>query len=154
MKIAKIFFILLLSVSAIAFGSAAFAGDIVVYGDSQVDEVAQRRVVEAILQKKPSIAFRVGDIVNDGHDHNYQRFLYNRIDYIVTGGGGSPLHDQVRTSPYLQKFSKTYHFCLLSPDRDSLTAKVFDVDLNLIDEFTIPSIGAEKPEPNSVVYAP
>ena len=75
--------------------------------------------------------------VFSGHDHNYQRFEYDGIDFIVTGGGGSHLTDRVRTSPYLKAYKKTYHFCLLTPEGDSLKVKVIDVDSNVIDEFTI-----------------
>jgi acid phosphatase type 7 len=28
-----------------------------------------------------------------GHDHNYQHYFKNGIDYFVTGGGGAPLYD-------------------------------------------------------------
>ena len=54
------------------------------------------------------------DLVFNGHDHDYERSSYNDIYYIVTGGGGAPLRDQARTSPYSQLFIKTYHFCKLS----------------------------------------
>lgn len=77
MKMARASF-LLFSLCVAGLFSSAFAGDIVVYGDSRVDEVTQRRVVEAILQKRPSIVFRVGDIVNDGHDPR-QWEIFNNI---------------------------------------------------------------------------
>ena len=74
-----------------------------------------------------------------GHEHNYQRFLQNNIYYIDTGGGGAPLYSQTRSSPYLQKFVKDYHFCALLLKDGTLNVKVFDTNLNLIDEFKIPS---------------
>ena len=58
--------------------SFASAGEIAVYGDSQLDQIAQERVVKAILQFKPSIIFRVGDIVNDGNDPEQWK-IFNRI---------------------------------------------------------------------------
>jgi len=249
----------------------AFAGQIVVFGDSQSDEIAQRKLVRDILFFKPSIVFRVGDNVNDGnnpkqwklfndinrpllktteyfpalgnhekdswlyfdnfkflnhrrwysveregihfivldsnsslrpgseqynwlnadldsvkenikfkivlfhhpifsvgphmedvkgirnillplfekygvsavfsgHNHNYQRFEYQGIVFIVTGGGGSPLTDRSRESPYLKKFVKVHHFCLLFPEKDSLRIRVIDVDLNTIDDFNVPAL--------------
>ena len=248
-----------------------FAGDIVIFGDSQIDEISQRKVVQAVLSVNPSIVFRLGDNVEDGndhnewrafndinkpllntaeyfpalgnheqdsrlyfdnfpflnhrrwysverkgihfivldsnsplgrlseqynwlksdldsiedsvkfrivllhhpiftvgphredeknlrdillplfkkygvaavfsgHNHNYQRLKYQGIDFIVTGGGGARLRDSNRTSPYLKKFVKVYHFCLLSPGDDSLGVRVIDADLNVIDEFNIPAI--------------
>ena len=253
-----------------AFLSNAFAGDIVIFGDSQLNEDVQRKVVQAILVFKPSIVFRVGDNVGDGndpvqwklfndinepllktaeyfpalgnhekesqlyfdnfpllnhkrwysveregihfivldsnsdlssgssqyswlisdlknikrdikfkiavfhhpifdvslheadeknlktvllplfkkygvcavfsgHDHNYQRFEYEGIYFIVTGGGGADLREQFRESPYLQKFEKAYHFCLLSPGADFLRVRIIGIDSNTIDDFTIPS---------------
>lgn len=245
-----------------------FAGNIVVYGDSQSDEWAQKKVVEAILKYKPSMIFRVGDIVDDGndpaqwekfrqiaapllksaeyypalgnhekssplyfenftniqgrhwysvkkdrihfivldsnfplhkkseqyrwleqdlkearlksdliivffhhplfsvgiheedekklkpllmplfkkyhvsavfsgHDHSYQRFMVEGVPYVVTGGGGSHLRDKSRSSPYLKKFKKAYHFCVLSKKENYLEAEVFDVEGKRIDEFRI-----------------
>ncbi len=75
------------------------------------------------------------NLVFSGHSHNYQRFFYDNIYYIVTAGGGAPLHEQKRTSPYLQKFIKTYHFCVLSVEDGFVTVKVLDINLDLIDEF-------------------
>ena len=75
------------------------------------------------------------DIVFSGHDHIYERSLYNNIYYVVAGGGGAPLYDQERTSPHSQVFRKTYHFCRLTVRNRELIVEVFDTDLNLIDEF-------------------
>ena len=77
--------------------------------------------------------------VFSGNDHNYQRFEYQGIYFIVTGGGGSHLYHQSRSSPYLKKFIKAYHFCLLSPGDTGLRIKVVDTDLRVIDDFTIPA---------------
>ena len=81
-----------------------------------------------------------------GHDHNYQRFEYEGIYFIVTGGGGAGLYWQLRTSPYLQKFERTYHFCLLSPGTDFLRIRIIGIDSRIIDDFTIPLIS---PPPHS-----
>lgn len=77
------------------------------------------------------------DVVFASHCHAYERVLYHNIYYIVTGGGGAPLHDQVRKSPYSQLFIKTYNFCKLSVIDNQLIVDVFDIDLNLIDRFKI-----------------
>jgi len=77
------------------------------------------------------------DLIFSGHDHDYERSLYNSIYYIVTGGGGAPLYDQARTSPYSQLFIKAYHFCKLSLINDQLIIEVYDIDSNVIDEFVI-----------------
>lgn len=76
--------------------------------------------------------------VFSGHDHNYQRFKFEGIYFIVTGGGGGKLYYQLRSSPYLEKFKKAYHFCLLSREADHLNIRVIGLDSSTIDEFTIP----------------
>ena len=50
-----LFFCSFLFISAAC--SCVSAGEIVIYGDSQLDEVAQERVVNAILHFKPSVIF-------------------------------------------------------------------------------------------------
>ncbi len=77
------------------------------------------------------------DIVFNGHGHSYERLLFNNIYYIVTGGGGAPLHPPRRKSPYSQRFIKTYHFCRLFVVGSRLIVEVWDVDLKLIDWFAI-----------------
>lgn len=77
------------------------------------------------------------DIVFNGHNHNYQRFLYRNTYYIVTGGAGAPLHNRIRTSPNNQKFIKAYHFCALSIINQQLVINVYDLNLNLIDNFSV-----------------
>jgi len=75
-----------------------------------------------------------------GHDHTYERSVYNDIFYIVTGGGGAPLYDQARTSPYSQLYVKAYHFCTISTSDGQLTVSVFDVNSSLIDQFVIDAL--------------
>jgi predicted MPP superfamily phosphohydrolase len=82
--------------------------------------------------------------VFSGHDHNYQRFKYKGIYFIVTGGGGAHLYGRFRTSRYLQKFMKKYHFCLLSPGTDFLRIRIIGIDSYTIDDFTIPSTANRK----------
>ena len=77
------------------------------------------------------------DIVFNGHEHAYERSLYNDIYYIVTSGGGAPLYDQARTSPYSQVFIKSYHFCHLSISNNKLYLEVLDIDSDIIDEFIV-----------------
>lgn len=75
--------------------------------------------------------------VFSGHSHNYQRFERNGIYFVVTSGGGSILHPQQGTDPYLQKFIMAYHFCLLNIENGALRIRVIDVNLNIIDDFKI-----------------
>ena len=84
--------------------------------------------------------------VFSGHNHNYERLKYHGIDFIVTGGGGSPLLDGKGSSPYLKKFIKAYHFCLISAENSYLSVRVIDPGLNVIDDFSIFQKPSEDPE--------
>jgi len=75
--------------------------------------------------------------VFNGHDHDYERSMYNGTFYIVTGGGGAPLYDQSRDNPYSQVFIKAYHFCALIPRRNQIDVLVLGKDLKEIDRFRI-----------------
>jgi acid phosphatase type 7 len=77
------------------------------------------------------------DLVFSAHDHAYQRFSRNRIQYVVSGGGGAPLHDQARTSPYLQLYLKAYHFCTLKRQDDGLIVDIFGIDSQRLDSFVV-----------------
>jgi|GEM_PF-268134 len=50
--------------------------------------------------------------VFSGHDHLYERSLYNGITYIVAAGGGAPLYNPNQNpNPYQIYAEGTYHFC-------------------------------------------
>lgn len=87
------------------------------------------------LIKKYSI-----QLVFNGHDHAYQRFLKDGVNYIVTGGGGAPLYNKVNNSnaeKYLKKYLKTYHYCLLNSKNKELEIIVYDINNNKIDSLII-----------------
>jgi len=102
-------------------------------GPHDEDEMGLRETIVPLFEK-----YGV-DAVFNGHDHAYERSHCNNIYYIITGGGGAPLYDQERKSPYSQVYVKRYHFCKLERAGDNLKVEVFDYDLNLIDEFKIKS---------------
>jgi acid phosphatase type 7 len=77
--------------------------------------------------------------VFSGHAHDYQRFEYEGMYFVVTGGGGSDLCGQGRANPYLQKFDLIYHFCFLTPENEFLRVKVISINSKIIDEFRIPA---------------
>ena len=80
------------------------------------------------------------DAVFSGHVHFYERIIYNKINYITTGGGGAPIHQVGERSPYSQKILRTFHFCELKIIDNKLHVSVFDSDDNLIDSFDISQI--------------
>jgi predicted phosphodiesterase len=76
------------------------------------------------------------DIVFNGHDHCYERSFCGGIYYIVAGGGGAPLYAQERTHPCSQVYLTEYHFCEISVVGNRMFIKVYDQNLNLIDQFS------------------
>ena len=113
--------------------SFVLAGEIAIYGDSQLDEVAQERVVKAILQFKPSIIFRVGDIVNDGNDPEQWK-IFNRIvspllnttEYYPALGN----HEK-DSSLYFKNFPRIHNQRWYSVERDGLHFIVLDSNSDL-----------------------
>ena len=77
------------------------------------------------------------DMVFSGHSHNYEKFLYHNIYYIVTGGGGAKLYGRSHVAQYSMLFAKVHHFCKLSTSGDQLTVTVLDIDSNVIDQFSV-----------------
>jgi hypothetical protein len=76
------------------------------------------------------------DIVFNGHDHCYERGHVNDIFYIVTGGGGAPLYD-VGEKWWTIHSEKSYHYCLLTINADTLLFEAKNVEGNRIDSFSI-----------------
>ncbi|MCX5714072.1 MAG: metallophosphoesterase [Candidatus Omnitrophica bacterium] len=92
------------------------------------------------------------NLVLNGHVHSYQRFFFDGINFITTGGGGSHLVDVNKANLYLRFSAKTYHFCTLEVKGDVLQVKSFDPDLNLIDQLDIQN--ASVPEEDLEEVAP
>ncbi|MCG3179529.1 MAG: hypothetical protein BIFFINMI_01865 [Phycisphaerae bacterium] len=89
------------------------------------------------------------DVVISGHSHGYQRFVpmftpgeneKHPITYIVSAGGGAPLHDYDR-NPYTAVVMREYHYMLLTVAGAKLDAEVVDIDGKAIDRFEIDKSG-------------
>ena len=115
----------------VKFKIALFHHPIFNVGMHTEDEKGLRPILLPLFQKYGVSA------VFSGHEHSYEHFEYEGMYFIVTGGGGSSLLGQSRDSPYLRKFVKAYHFCLLSPAKDLLRVRVIDINSEIIDDFEI-----------------
>lgn len=52
-----------------------------------------------------------------GHDHNYQHYLKNGVQYFITGGGGAPLYDVAKPPAGLTiKVESVEHFVVVKVD--------------------------------------
>ncbi len=77
------------------------------------------------------------DIVFGGHDHDYERTIpINGVVYIVTGGGGAPLHD-VDSSSWTAYSERTYHFCKIDIMEKKLLLKAIKPDGTVFDSLVI-----------------
>ncbi|MBI4300461.1 MAG: metallophosphoesterase family protein [Chloroflexi bacterium] len=75
-------------------------------------------------------------VVFGGHNHHYQRNLANGVTYIVTGGGGAPLHP-VAIGPWTAYAETTYHFVKISIDGNTLSSVAVRADGSEFDPFTL-----------------
>ena len=65
-------------------------------------------------------------LVFSGHEHAYERFVDRGTTYVVTGGGGAPLHDKRADDSHLEKFQKVYHFCYVCFQDGKFKVQVVD----------------------------
>ncbi len=74
----RIFIAILIVVSACLNPLPLFAQDIAVYSDTQTNHDVHRKLIAAVLNKKPSIVFHAGDLVDNGLDPK-QWAIFNSI---------------------------------------------------------------------------
>ena len=109
------------------------------------DALLLRGILETHL---PRIHARV--LVFNGHIHNYERFERNRVEYVVTGGGGAepyPLLYRGHSDLYRDKGFPVYHYLVLDVSRRGLHAAMWKVKdpeaaelgVEEKDTFTIPA---------------
>jgi hypothetical protein len=74
----------------------------------------------------------VVDAVFSGHNHIFERYLYNGIHYLVTGGGGAPLYGLAADNvPPVRLFGRSAcHRCVVDVDPAAGTLALAAVDLN------------------------
>lgn len=78
------------------------------------------------------------DLVLNGHDHDYERM--SKVDgvlYVVTGGGGKSLYDEVLANPYSKYFLSEYHFVGLIINYHELKLKAIDKRGYMFDDKTL-----------------
>lgn len=69
-------------------------------------------------------------VIFAGHDHDYERTIVNGITYVVSGGGGAPLHGQEysRSNPKSLVFIKRHNFVRVDVTPSTLTLTAWAVD--------------------------
>jgi 3',5'-cyclic AMP phosphodiesterase CpdA len=82
-------------------------------------------------------------LVFNGHDHDYERSLYDGIYYIVAGAGGAPQNGYMglpapHPQEYSQVFAFEFSFAQVDVDGERLILSVYNMDGDLIDHLEIP----------------
>lgn len=96
-------------------------------------------IFESYSDKKISKA----DIVFSGDVHNYERYQYNGINYIVSGGGGAPQNSVKREPDDLySKIGEVFHYCKITVSTSKATFEMICLDKDsdkwvVADTFTI-----------------
>ena len=70
-----------------------------------------------------------------GHNHYYARALVNGVEHITTGGGGAPLYNPHANAQNIVKTDKSYHFCKIDIDHDTLHFSAIRANGSLIETF-------------------
>ena len=80
-----------------------------------------------------------------GHDHNYQHYLKNGIDYVITGGGGAPLYDVSKPPQGITvKVDKIENFVTVSVNGKTAHLTAISIDGRTLDDFEIEAPAAGK----------
>ena len=77
------------------------------------------------------------DIVFHGHDHYYKHHAENGIQYVVTGGGGSPLYDLPAMEPGDIFQARAFHHVKIDETAESLGVSAIDTSGAVLESFTL-----------------
>jgi hypothetical protein len=78
-----------------------------------------------------------------GHNHYYARAVVNGVHHITTGGGGAPLYNPNPNYDSIVTVSKSYHFCKISINGDTLTFTATKYNGSNIETFKIVNINTK-----------
>ncbi len=87
------------------------------------------------------------DIVFNGDDHQYRHSLRNGIHYVVTGGGGAPLHDLGTPMPDATVIyaEKTYEHCVIDVTTNIVNFYAARTNGTVMDSFSLTNSGPTPP---------
>jgi len=88
------------------------------------------------------------DIIFSGHQHNYERYRYNGINYIVSGGGGAAPYS-VRRAPedFYNQPGDTFHYCKITVSETKALFEMIKLDKNTGSWQVADSFAISKPAP-------
>jgi hypothetical protein len=77
------------------------------------------------------------DIVFGGHHHDYQRFVFDGVTYVVTGGGGAEIHEVEDEEDGMRAYANKAHFVGIELNGDTLTGDVIAPGGAILDHFIL-----------------
>lgn len=80
-------------------------------------------------------------LVLSGHDHNYQRLLFNGVTYVISGGGSSVTYGLEDRLSATQAFVRQSHFVLLEIESDLIRITAMDEEGQVLDRAVVDSAG-------------
>ena len=105
-------------------------------GSHQNDTAVQSRIQPLCEQYGVQIVFA-------GHNHYYARADVNGVQHITAAGGGAPLYNPVPGQPNIVTYKKTFHFCKITIDGNSMSVQTVEPNGTVIDDFWV-----DKEEPD------
>ncbi|MFH1437476.1 MAG: metallophosphoesterase [Pseudomonadota bacterium] len=82
-----------------------------------------------------------------GHDHMYERGLWEGIRYVVSGGGGAPVYTKEKNRGGTLKKSVERHFISFKVDENDITFDVVRADGSLIESCSLTDKGYDCSQP-------
>ncbi len=98
------------------------------FGGGHKSRPQERRLAQLLEER--SKALRAHLIQVAGHVHNYERYNFGGVQYIVNGGGGSPAHNVKRLpqDSYSQE-GPTFGLCRFTVDREHLKFEMWRAEV-------------------------
>jgi predicted phosphodiesterase len=81
----------------------------------------EREEVLAFMLEEKRVRLRAQMVLLAGHVHNYERYQYDHVMYVVTGGGGATPYTFRRLSDdFYHGRGPTFHYCRFTIHKDKL----------------------------------
>jgi hypothetical protein len=119
----------------------------------------EREEVLAFMLEEKRLRLRAQMVLLAGHVHNYERYQYDHVMYVVTGGGGAtPYTFRRLPDDFYKGRGPTFHYCRFTVHRDKLEMRMVKLDRegdqalwSVADSFELPRMekaaGAEAVSP-------
>ena len=98
------------------------------FGGGHKSRPQERRLAQLLEERSKVLRAQIIQVA--GHVHNYERYNYGGVHYIVSGGGGSPAHG-VKRDPkdlYAQE-GPTFGLCRFTLDHGQLKFEMWRAEV-------------------------